>query len=230
MSPTRPRVSSRIVHAWATGVLCLLASGCSEDPASRLASISGVVTMDGRPMVGALVEFEPVPGRAGDPSFNPSSTGTTDADGRFRLDTPFGSGAVAGEHTVKIWEAVEVESEEELPADEQLELKLLPEFRTKGRPFTVSDEGTKEADFALQSAPATTSQTGDRRPGASGPSVDASPPAPTTTRAYQEPISWSARWMPRVLGGVVTIALWLLALAGCFKWWKHNERRLLERI
>lgn len=181
--------------------------------------------MDSRPLVNALVEFEPVPGRAGDPSFNPSSTGTTDDEGRFTLDTPFGSGAVVGEHTVKIWEAVRVESEEELPPEEQLQLRLLSEFGEKGRPFTVPVKATAEANFVIQSAPVIESQEKDRRSAA-----DLNIPIRAPTRGHPGPSRPSGPWSYRALACAITIALWLMTLVGCFRWWKANERRQFERL
>ena len=203
--------------------MCLLLAGCSDTPTSRLVPISGVITMDGQPLVGALVEFEPVPGRAGDPSFNPSSSGTTDGEGRFWLDTPFGAGAVAGEHVVKIWETVEVESDEELDPNKKLELRLLPEFSKQGLPFTVPEEGTREADFALQSTPAAIAQAEVRRSSGDRPKA-----ASMTTRGHPSESESYVSSTSRALWCTITIVLWLLALAGCFKWWKNNERRLLE--
>lgn len=223
MLPCRFGTSRKHIRLWALGGLCLLLSGCSDAPTSKLVPISGVVTMDGQPLADALVEFEPVPGRAGDPSFNPSSSGTTDKEGRFSLETPFGSGAVVGEHVVKIWETVEVESEEELHPEEKLELRLLPEFSKQGFPFTVPKEGTREADFALQSTPATVAQTEDRRSSGDRP-MSASVP----TRGHPSSSKTHVSSTSRKLWCTITIVLWLLALAGCYRWWKHNERRLLE--
>ena len=216
--------ASRFVHVWVMGFSCLIASGCRDDPASNLAPISGVVTRDGQPLVSALVEFEPVPGRAGDPSFNPSSTGTTDEEGRFVLDTPFGLGAVVGEHTVKIWEAVRIESEEDLAPDEELALRLLPEFGEKGQSFTVSDEGTKDANFALKSAPVILPQAGRRQPVGDSPT-----PIRAPTRGHPGPSDRLGVQASRTLWCAITIIMWLIAMIGCFRWWKHNERRLLER-
>lgn len=224
MVPSRIRTFVSFARLFLAVGSCLLLAGCSDAPSSRLVPISGVVTMDGQPLAGALVEFEPVPGRAGDPSFNPSSAGTTDDEGRFRLDTPFGSGAVPGEHLVKIWETVEVESdEEELHPEKKLELRLLPEFSNQGLPYTVPEEGTREADFVLQSTPATVAQAEVRRS-----SGDRPKPASMTTRGHPSESESRVSSTSRAFWCTMTIVLWLFALAGCFKWWKNNERRLLE--
>ena len=212
------------LKGWVIGVLCLLLSGCGDAPQSKLVPISGVVTMDGRPLVNALVEFEPVPGRAGDPTFNPSSTGTTDEEGRFSLDTPFGSGAVVGEHTVKIWEAVKVESEEELPPEEQIQLELLSDFGEKGRPFTVPTKGTDEADFVIHSAPTVEPHEKNRLSAA-----DLHVPTRTPTRGHPGPSQPSGPWTFRTLWCAITIGLWLMTLVGCYRWWKVNERRQFGR-
>jgi hypothetical protein len=202
------------------GFLCLLFAGCG-DGESRLVPVSGVVTRDGKPLARALVEFEPVPGRAGDPNFNPSSAGITDPEGRFRLDTRFGAGAVVGEHAVKIWEEVKVESEGDAEQEEKWEYQLLPESSDPGLSFTVSEHGTKEANFALQSPVVITTQ----------PKADRSLSVARTPRrtAAGAPPADSPRRKDRALWCLATVSLWLLALAGCFGWWRHNERRMLER-
>jgi hypothetical protein len=219
-NPLIPNVKA-CAGVFGVGFLCALLAGCG-DGQSRLVPVSGIVTRDGKPLARALVEFEPVPGRAGDPSFNPSSAGTTDEEGRFRLDTRFGSGAVVGEHAVKIWEEVKVESEEQPEQEEKWEYKLLPESSDPGLSFTVPEDGTKEANFTLRSTVVMTtpSEAGEPSPGARTP----------TRTAAGAPPRRSPRRTSRTLWCVATVSLWLLALTGCFSWWRRNERRMLERI
>ena len=58
--------------------------------------VTGVVTLDGKPVEGAAVMFMPKAG--GRPA-----TGTTDDKGRFELQTETaGDGALLGEHTVTV--------------------------------------------------------------------------------------------------------------------------------
>ena len=76
-------------------LFCLLIAGCGSG--NNLATVRGRVTLNGRPLEGALVEFQPT-ATGGSPS-----SGTTDAEGRYELmytfDTP---GATPGEHAVSI--------------------------------------------------------------------------------------------------------------------------------
>ena len=120
------REATHVVRCLTPILFCLLLLGCgSEDD---LARVKGKVTLNGQPLEGAIVEFQPT---AADGSL---SAGQTDANGRYKLmytfDTP---GAMPGEHTVSIRtagtffddEGNEVEREERVPAkyNTQTELK-----------------------------------------------------------------------------------------------------------
>jgi len=92
-------------------------AGCGSD--SDLASVKGKVTLSGQPLEDAIVEFQPM---SADGS---SSSGRTDADGRYELmytfDTP---GVMPGQHVVTIRttgtffddDGNEIEREERVPA------------------------------------------------------------------------------------------------------------------
>ena len=107
-------------------LFCLLMAGCGSG--NDLAKVKGEVTLNGRPLEGATVKFQPTaPG--GSPSF-----GMTDADGRYELMYTFNTaGSMPGEHVVSIGtagafiddEGCEVEREERVPAkyNTQTELK-----------------------------------------------------------------------------------------------------------
>lgn len=73
------------------------ALGCS-DSGLKLAEVSGVVTVDGKPMEYVGVVFHP--------EFGPIATGNTDAEGRFELVTANRSGALVGNHVVTIADSV----------------------------------------------------------------------------------------------------------------------------
>lgn len=81
-------------------VMFLLTSGivmgCRGAPGPEIAPVDGVVTLDGKPIEGAGVTFEPVgEGR--------SSFALTDAAGRYELVyMPGKKGAMVGEHVVRI--------------------------------------------------------------------------------------------------------------------------------
>lgn len=78
--------------------LCLFvfSMGCSKGDRPDIAKASGIVTLDGNPVEGATVTFEPVNG--GRPCF-----GTTDPEGRFAITSyEEGDGAPVGEHFVSV--------------------------------------------------------------------------------------------------------------------------------
>ncbi len=77
----------------------MLIAGCGRESQS-LVPVAGVVTLDGEPLAGARVSFEPR--RQGEQiNAGPSSFGQTDEQGRFVLSTLSGAeGAVPGEHNV----------------------------------------------------------------------------------------------------------------------------------
>lgn len=88
-------------------VLCatiglVLAAGCSKGSKERqfdLTPVSGVITLDGKPLADADVGFAylgvPPEGFAG-------SAGRTDAQGRYELQTGTKKGAVAGQYRVTV--------------------------------------------------------------------------------------------------------------------------------
>jgi hypothetical protein len=78
----------------------LVAGGCGTGPKARYAEVSGVVTLDGKPLRGAVVRFYPVvEGTEG----LPFSTGTTDDAGRYTLTSDAGpAGAVVGKCRVAV--------------------------------------------------------------------------------------------------------------------------------
>lgn len=90
----------RVNRWWAYGlaVALLAVVGCG----GGTAAVSGVVTMDGKPLEGAVVTFSPI---GGDPEGGVGgSSGRTDAEGRYSLKTVLSerSGASVGKHRVMI--------------------------------------------------------------------------------------------------------------------------------
>jgi hypothetical protein len=86
---------------WLMGGLILLALGCGGS--KKLAPVSGVVTLDGKPLAGAYVSFEPAENDNGPNKAPTTSAGTTDENGAYSLKAVTGEkGALAGKHTVRI--------------------------------------------------------------------------------------------------------------------------------
>lgn len=136
-------------------VTCLLAGGCGG-PGYELVPVSGCITLDGKPMPGLHVTFQPK--SSGKEHSNPgpgSVGGPTDADGRFSLRTVGAGikGAVAGLHGVVIVVASK-DDEEELDDSPLAPHKtLLPNCCLDGSlTFTVPEQGTDAADFELKSS------------------------------------------------------------------------------
>ena len=81
--------------AW-LGLWATLLSGCGGS-GPEVAPVSGRVTLDGAPMAGSRIKFQPEAG-GGSPSY-----GTADQDGRYVLGYKRGQpGALIGSHTVSI--------------------------------------------------------------------------------------------------------------------------------
>ncbi|QDT52712.1 hypothetical protein Pan44_07240 [Caulifigura coniformis] len=76
-------------------LLGFVISGCGAD-GPDIGSVTGVVTLDGRPVEGAMIYFEPVKGGR-------SSTALTDTEGKYELKY-IGDrmGALLGDHQVRI--------------------------------------------------------------------------------------------------------------------------------
>ncbi|MHB1037953.1 MAG: hypothetical protein ACYC35_25165 [Pirellulales bacterium] len=110
--------------------------------------VSGRVTLDGQPVSGACVIFQPMGEKGKTANPGPGSVGVTDTDGRFTLSlvSPSKPGAVVGNHRVNI--APDTSSGKATPSAEKIPAK----FRTgSSLVFPVPDGGTDKADFTLTS-------------------------------------------------------------------------------
>lgn len=75
----------------------VLLAGCGGADGPELGAVSGRVTLDGRPLPNAVVQFQPI-GTSGT-----YSAGRTDADGHYRLHyTRDRNGAIIGTHRVSV--------------------------------------------------------------------------------------------------------------------------------
>ena len=131
-------------------VICILAllnfTGCSgkQQDLPDLAEVTGVVTLDGKPLADAIIDFYPQ--TAAEKGNARTSSGMTNADGQYTLmynnDTV---GAIVGDHLVRISKSdggAEVAGPETLPAkyNNQSQLKA-----------TVGNSGVNQIDFELKS-------------------------------------------------------------------------------
>lgn len=83
----------RAVPLLAACAVALCAAGCGNEV--ELGTVTGKVTLDGKPLAGANVNFAPETGRG--------SNGKTDGEGRYELTyTIDKQGALVGKHTVRI--------------------------------------------------------------------------------------------------------------------------------
>jgi hypothetical protein len=138
-------------------LLCaaVVLAGCGSSKPYDTAPISGRITLDGKPLEGARVIFFPIHDPQSGPLSGPEAYGTTDADGRYTLETAFGErGATLGPNRVSIStvkyeasptnpEAVRVVAPERIPKKYSTERGMLK--------FEVTPKGSQSADFDLTS-------------------------------------------------------------------------------
>jgi hypothetical protein len=127
----------------------LLAAGCSR---SDIVPVSGRVTLDGKPLAGAVITFQPISDPNSDVRPASGSVGRTDAEGRYslRLIEPECEGALAGPHIVTITTATARPGDDaSRPQGEQAPKA----WRDGSERFEVPAGGTTSADFDLQSSP-----------------------------------------------------------------------------
>ncbi|SRR5713226_8307145 len=98
--------------AWVlTFAVSLTATGCSGG--RKLYKVEGVVTIEGQPLTGASVVFNPM-----DTSQGGTASAKTEEDGSFRLYTQNrGEGALAGDYKVTVQLFPEIEREAPKPGD-----------------------------------------------------------------------------------------------------------------
>ena len=103
-------MSGKIYAAAYLGLIFLVGVSCRSQPDDQpeLAKVTGIVTLDGRPLAGVLVQFTPQDGRG--------SQGMTNQEGQYELgyvsDT---KGAKIGSHRVKISTPQEDDSDPDAP-------------------------------------------------------------------------------------------------------------------
>jgi hypothetical protein len=136
----------RNLARWSLLLLLIALGGCGS---GGLASVSGTVTLDGKPLANALVNFQPLDGE----DSARASAGTTDAEGRYslRLVLTNKAGAVVGKHRVSIGTLTTDDTDP--PPNKPLPKDPIPaRYNAKSElTFEVPAGGTRTADFALTS-------------------------------------------------------------------------------
>ena len=126
-----------------------LVAGCSSKPYG-LAPVSGIVTLDGKPIENARVSFQPQGGTKTNPG--PGSYGFCDAGGRYELQTIRDEpGAVPGSHTVRITSPgpkSDPGSDSDAGSAFKDPIPMRYNYKTE-LTFAVPEEGTTTADFKL---------------------------------------------------------------------------------
>jgi hypothetical protein len=126
------------------GLVAIGGCGCRRD----IVPVSGLVTLDGRPLAGAVVTLQPLSGGNTRPSLASGSVGRTDAAGRFtlRLIAPDRPGAAIGEHSVTISTATAAAADASAPQGE----RVPKAWRDGSQRFQVPTGGTAAANFEIK--------------------------------------------------------------------------------
>jgi hypothetical protein len=137
---------------WLVGLLVVPALGCGPE---KFAPVSGVVTMDGKPLSGATVSFLPETVK-GSTEMPVTSSGKTNDKGEYTLRTATGQdGALVGKHKVTInLQAPEiVEGDQRRPrGGPRLADKVPPRYNTNSQlTCDVPEGGKKDANYTLKS-------------------------------------------------------------------------------
>ena len=124
-------------------VVFVLAPGCgSKGP--PLGDVEGTITLDGKPLSGATVEFQP---DSGAPSY-----GESDANGSYELYfTVRRTGALLGPHTVRIITGGEITNEEGITV--RVPERLPEKYNYSSELRRTVEKGENVFDFELRSSP-----------------------------------------------------------------------------
>lgn len=118
--------------------IAFLAVGCGGN--ADLGTVKGKISLDGQPLVGAQILFQPKDGRP--------STGVTDTEGQYELlNTRDSKGALIGAHTVRI--TMPTEDEDGNPLSDR---RVLPAKYNRESALTAEVKaGSNTFDFDLSS-------------------------------------------------------------------------------
>jgi hypothetical protein len=132
------------------GFALVLGLGCGS---GKFAPVSGTLTMNGKPLAGALVIFSPI-AKGGSIDAGPGSSGKTNDKGEYTLTSDTGrTGAVVGKHrvSVSLMNPGTGESDDRRRPG-QLVNQVPVRYNGKTElTYEVPAGGTDKADFALKS-------------------------------------------------------------------------------
>lgn len=148
-------MSSLTFDRWLVMLLTVIAaetSGCGRGDGLKLAPVEGVVTLDGQPLPGARVEFNPKELAALPKKGEPVGGGSfafTDDSGRYilRFDNQR-NGAVPGVHSVKVATAGYAEVPDGARPEPE---KVPPKYNLRSQLSFEVREGTNTIDLKLTS-------------------------------------------------------------------------------
>jgi hypothetical protein len=125
----------------ASALLLVFFAGCGgASDAPETGGVSGHVTLDGKPLPGAMIVFQPEGGRP--------SNGRTDDEGYYELTySRSQSGAMVGKHTVRITTYVEADDE----GNGAVEEKVPAKYNAKSELTKDVAAGDQDIDFDLKS-------------------------------------------------------------------------------
>ena len=149
---TRIGAGTITMRSWimAAFLLVIVATGCKPSP-FVLVPVSGTVLLDGQPLAGGVINFQPLATGA-NATGGPGSTARIDPSGRYSLATMSGQpGAVAGRHRVKIYSfnAETAKRSENGGASERERVPARYNYKSDVS-FDVPAAGTDKADFSLE--------------------------------------------------------------------------------
>ena len=140
---------------WLIGVALLPVLGCTQ-AGPKIVPVSGVVTLNGKPLANATVTFAPVAPDGENNAAGDSSIGKTNANGEYTLTTSRGvAGAIVGKHRVRVTLMAaqpNPESDERFPRGAMRD--KIPVRYNGAEPvlsWEVKPDGPNKADFALTS-------------------------------------------------------------------------------
>ena len=141
---------SRMCVSVAFLAVAAVLAGCGGGDLPELGTVTGKVTLDDKPLVGALVVFEPEHTR--------SSEGVTDTEGRYELTyKPDVKGAAVGNHVVRISkfeqdaEAEQQGEEAAAIADEHRKNLIPAAYNIRSKLSADVKAGSNTFDFPLSS-------------------------------------------------------------------------------